>query len=387
MKKHILYIYHISLVLFAIFFTSNLLNAQVYAYSICKTEDLTHISIIKAKASEDPISIQSKELSLKTMSVNESESNLAVNGDFEMDPAIYGSWLVYANSDKGIATSLWDSQTYHGDCGHSVKIQGDSIEAYLFNSIEIEPGKPYLFSAWGKTQITSVDSELGAVIYTEQLDVNGEFISGTGILFTEVETTDWTEATFNFVADENAASIFMMLGLNGSGTVWYDDITLSIVPAPLTISGCICLEGINGFAGGVQVILVDQMGNELANCTTNELGEFSFNQTNQNTNLGPGVYGIIASKPLFLTKFSGYFSVDDSLEINCIELLTGDLNQDHIIDIYDMVTIARSIGKQSTCNNQYEWYPIADLNRDNEVSNTDLVIIAHNYRRISYKKK
>lgn len=231
MKKDMFKIRLVFLVYFVMVLICNLFNLEAYAYSNSETEDLTYISLIKSKASEIPISVQSEEFSLKAMSVNESETNLIVNGNFEMDPSSYGSWFIYSDKDKGDATYTWDSQIYHGDSGHSVKIQGDSVEAFWNNNIQIQPGKEYSFSAWGKAlNVTNVDNELGSFIYTEQLDVNGEYISGTGKLFTANTTFDWMEADFSFVADQNADSIFIMLGLSGSGTVWYDDISLSIVP-------------------------------------------------------------------------------------------------------------------------------------------------------------
>ncbi|MDF2533227.1 MAG: hypothetical protein K0Q65_2808, partial [Clostridia bacterium] len=176
-------------------------------------------------------------LNLMTMSLATSDNvtlNLINNGDFEADPASYGGWLLYADPDKGDAFISWDDLEYKGTEGHSAKITGTSVTGICAVEVPIEPNKEYSFEAWGKgLDVTVGEDELGSYIYYIQLDSDGNEISGTRHWVYNVGTFDWDLTESTFVADANASTVYIILGLDGTGTVWYDNISLTeVVPTP-----------------------------------------------------------------------------------------------------------------------------------------------------------
>lgn len=151
-------------------------------------------------------------------------SNIIVNGDFESAPS--GSWPTFMDSTKGVASFYWDSTVYHGSYGHSIKIMGNGVTAGTLKSVTIQPGKVYAFSAWGKAlNVSTSNQEIGSIIAISQIDKNNNIISSR--YFSNSGTFDWEQAKCNFVADPNVNSVFISLMLEGSGTVWFDDVSLT----------------------------------------------------------------------------------------------------------------------------------------------------------------
>ncbi len=161
----------------------------------------------------------------QTMQASDAGSNIINNGDFESDPNYYGSWIAIDNSDVS-ASFIWDNETYHGSSGYSASIQGNGVNSAFINNIPINPGKVYSFSAWAKTLDVSSQNGFGICVFIGQYDENGFLIPGTDNYFIQDGTTDWQEANLNFISNPNADSAFVMLMLGGSGTVWFDDISL-----------------------------------------------------------------------------------------------------------------------------------------------------------------
>jgi hypothetical protein len=186
-------------------------------------------------ATSDVVSIDMMMESLATSDVV--SLNLINNGDFESDPASSGDWSLYADPDKGDAFFTWDDQEYNGTEGHSAKITGASVTGICAIEVPIEPNKEYSFKAWGKGfEITRQENEIGAYIHYMQYDSDDNEISGTDELFYNYGTYDWDLAESTFVADANASTVYIVLALDGSGTVWYDDISLTEVestPPPI----------------------------------------------------------------------------------------------------------------------------------------------------------
>ena len=60
-------------------------------------------------------------------------------------------------------------------------------------------------------------------------------------------------------------------------------------------------------------------------------------------------------------------------------MLTGDISCDNFVDFPDLLNLADVYDKCYDNTDQDNWYPAADLNRDNKVSIFDLVLLAKNY--------
>ena len=59
---------------------------------------------------------------------------------------------------------------------------------------------------------------------------------------------------------------------------------------------------------------------------------------------------------------------------------TPDINQDGIVDIYDLILIASAYGSRP---GSPEWNPYADLNQDGIIDIYDLIIIASHYGQVA----
>jgi len=177
--------------------------------------------------------VQIEPQELQTLST---ETNMIVNGDFELDPNYNGTWEAYNSADVEAIFS-WDEQKYHGDSGRSLSIQGSGVKSYLINGIAIMPGKAYSFEAWAKAiDVVKSENDFGVCIYIGQYDASGNLIDNTDYFFFQGGTFEWQLANLDFVSDPNAASAIIMLFLNGSGTVWFDDVSLvdeGTIPVPL----------------------------------------------------------------------------------------------------------------------------------------------------------
>ena len=155
----------------------------------------------------------------------ENGPNLVPNGDFE--DTSDSSWLPVDETDNKASFTL-DDKIFHGSYGHSQKIQGTSVDSEIGNIIPIEAGKEYTVSAWLRGEnIKVVGNEGGAFLVVQQLDKDLNPIEGTNNGLFDNQDFDWDVAKFNFVADSKAANIIIMVGLQGSGTVWTDDISIS----------------------------------------------------------------------------------------------------------------------------------------------------------------
>ena len=86
----------------------------------------------------------------------------------------------------------------------------------------------------------------------------------------------------------------------------------------------------------------------------------------------------------------GYLSRSESFTINqedslsgfrlsSITLAAGDINCDNSVDMYDLVGLTEAYGCYSNCSDQDNWSLKADLNRDAQISLSDLVYLSRNF--------
>lgn len=154
-----------------------------------------------------------------------SGGNLISNGSFELRPVNANGWNTQNWNSN--ATFTWATDQKHSGT-YSAKVNGTGINAGYnrdgANKISIGPGQTYTLSAWMKTNGTS---GTGAWVWTEQLDSLGNVISGTRWDSPpQLGTNDWNKVSHTFTAASNATNMNFYVHLNGSGTVWYDDVSL-----------------------------------------------------------------------------------------------------------------------------------------------------------------
>ncbi|RKP51363.1 hypothetical protein D7Z26_16315 [Cohnella endophytica] len=151
--------------------------------------------------------------------------NLISNGNFELNPINANGWS--AQNWNNNATFTWATDQKHGGT-YSAKVNGTGINAGYnrdgVSKISIGPGQTYTLSAWMKTNgVTGT----GAWVWTEQLDSLGNVISATRWdSAKQLGTNDWNKVSYTFTAAPNATNMNFYVHLNGTGTVWYDDVSL-----------------------------------------------------------------------------------------------------------------------------------------------------------------
>ena len=161
---------------------------------------------------------------------------------------------------------------------------------------------------------------------------------------------------------------------------------LTVQPTVDSVSGQVYLEGVtknlpSKYAGKVQIKLIDQAGYLIASTVTDYYGKYVFTKDINNNPLPADSYTVIASKPVYLTNA---VKVTDDYKVPDILLLTSDLNHDNRINSSDFAILSDYYGSTSTCTDQDNWYPEADLNRNNVVDIFDLVLLFRNFGKIGY---
>ncbi len=187
-------------------------------------------------------------------------------------------------------------------------------------------------------------------------------------------------------------------GKNPGGTGIYQD-HIALVdsddrPIPLTfqqsdidivsgaaIEGRVRLQGVNYYAGDVKVQLADASDNLVAATLTEYSGYYRFDNDFKGNPIAQGTYKLFASRKVYLNGMSVPFNVynGNSLQVPEIRLLTGDIQSDNKVDLGDFINMANIYSNRYENNDQHNWQPLADLNRDNWISIFDLVLLAKNY--------
>jgi len=166
--------------------------------------------------------------------------NLVSNSSFEEGDGLsqIGFW-----ESVGLADFYHDSSTYFdGSYSASVisSVNGWAYWGNRTNYVVASPWQNLSASVWVKT-----DSVLGEGVYFKiyALTDSGE------VLLTQsapslVETNDWTRLSADFlVAEETAYGVFLQLGLDGVGTVWYDAVTVKQIPGDTSVDLLLAEEG------------------------------------------------------------------------------------------------------------------------------------------------
>jgi hypothetical protein len=79
-----------------------------------------------------------------------------------------------------------------------------------------------------------------------------------------------------------------------------------------------------------------------------------------------------------LLCFSFVLAMESNLQVSVRVRLAGDVNNDCIVNIFDLASVGLAYGSTLDDNN---WNANADLNNDGVVNIFDLAIVGINYRR------
>lgn len=175
----------------------------------------------------DPTSLINLAAALNKMYLT-MKKGLLENGGFERNPTAGGGWATQIWS--GSPVFAWTADVKRS-AGYSVSISGTGVNGgfnkSFTNAVKVTPGVSYTLSAWAKTDQVTGSASDGAWIWIEQMNVANQVIAGSRWDSAKINgTQDWTQLQHTFTAMPEAASIRLYIHLRGSGTVWYDDITL-----------------------------------------------------------------------------------------------------------------------------------------------------------------
>lgn len=220
------------------------------------------------------------------------------------------------------------------------------------------------------------DTGLVRVVTSRRGDQYQEGFTGTGELF---------RVTFRGRAPDATSLSFGPVKLSDSQGQEISCTTeagfIEVVPF-VTVRGQVRLQGVRGYAGGVQLSLVDQTGREVASTTSSTDGNYEFSRTHDGNPIPPGTYRVIAVKtPGYLRAASPEFTVTGDIyefELLPLELLAGDISGDNIVDIDDLLILR---GAYDTIQGEENYHPAADLNANGKVDLFDLVLLARNYTK------
>jgi hypothetical protein len=146
-----------------------------------------------------------------------------------------------------------------------------------------------------------------------------------------------------------------------------DTPTATLTPVPgdtTTISGQVILAGRarNDWSGAIVTL------SDVLSTTTSTTGDFSFNQVSKGT-----YANVTADAPGYLPAVcTSLPATEAETLLTAIALLSGDVNDDAVVDITDATAIGVSFG-QTGSNLQ------ADINRDEIVDILDLILVSLNF--------
>lgn len=164
-------------------------------------------------AASDPV------LSAPTRVVVAAGGQLAPDPDLEADPAPF-----YLSNGPGRFS--WATDQSHS-ATHSLKIESNTstLARWLTQAraIHVLPGASYDVSAWLKTLGGGAEGSLSVNFWTD----SGTYIPATVDSARVLATQDWTQRTLHVTAPPGAAFLRVEYRLNGPGTLWADDLSVT----------------------------------------------------------------------------------------------------------------------------------------------------------------
>ena len=149
-----------------------------------------------------------------------SSGNLARNVDIELDPSAY----YFTN---GPCLFDWTTSAAHSPT-HALRTSSDTIALCRWFTkptlTAVEPGSRYTVSAWFRTADVNGNARLGLNFWTRARDYIAPTILSSR---TVTGTQDWTNLEVQATAPPGAAYARVELRLNGPGTLWADDLSVT----------------------------------------------------------------------------------------------------------------------------------------------------------------
>ncbi|WP_256759757.1 GxGYxYP domain-containing protein [Cohnella sp. WQ 127256] len=184
--------------------------------------------------------------------------NIATNGDFESNPINANGWAT--QNWLNTPTYTWATdQAFNGAHSASISVSSSAgaFRKAVGDSVTLVPGNSYKFSVWRKmSNLTGI----GSKVWMEQLDSAGAIIAGTRWDSNyETGTAAWRNITTTFTAAPTAVSVRLYLFVNGTGTVWFDDMEIT-TRGGVTPSLTTPLFDRNGMPQATSVTLLDLRG-------------------------------------------------------------------------------------------------------------------------------
>jgi hypothetical protein len=149
------------------------------------------------------------------------DGNIAPDADFEVDPASF-------YFGRGPCAFTWASDVAHSPT-HALKIDSQTSELCRWlsetSTIPVNPGESYDVSAWMRTEgaqpagVLSVKFWTAAGVYIPRTIYAPLALSGPH---------DWTQLSLSTTAPPGAAFLRIELRLNGPGTLWADDVRVTV---------------------------------------------------------------------------------------------------------------------------------------------------------------
>jgi hypothetical protein len=156
--------------------------------------------------------------------------NLISNPGFEGGRTQPSNWEFVTTNGN---TPVWDNLHHNGTRSIKISIPGTTARDSGYPKSDLIKARPlqyYTFSAWGKTENTSVN-HVPAVRVVE-LDANKNWLHQTNLVF-DRGTNDWTRKSLDFKTGPNTTYLYIYVNIwSGNGTFWADDISLSKTSAP-----------------------------------------------------------------------------------------------------------------------------------------------------------
>jgi len=165
--------------------------------------------------------------------------NLAVNSSFEEGDGLYNIDLW----EKAGSASFFHNSSNFFNATYSASINSSVADwSYWHNKINYAVARVWQdisVSVWVKTQ--NIQGQ-GAKVELYELTSEGEFLLAASSYLTG--TVDWTRVSLNsMLVHEDAYGVYVKLGLDGVGTVWFDAITIKETPSDSAVSLILSQEG------------------------------------------------------------------------------------------------------------------------------------------------
>jgi hypothetical protein len=159
--------------------------------------------------------------------------NLVKNYSFEEGTPNYGvafilpGWAVRDFADVVYYHSIDNEVSHTGKRSARIKIDKNEKSGYFtpYPKIEVKPSKKYIIEFWAKTDVTDGKAGVGISL----LDKNMKFMGMSTVKNFELpQKSDWQNYKVEYFTPQKEENMFLNVtfGLEGVGTVWYDDISI-----------------------------------------------------------------------------------------------------------------------------------------------------------------